>query len=260
MRGAPALTGLGALRAGAGLVRIAVPRSIQGDLAVMLPEATTAGLPETRAGALSYAAREEIESLIPSWDALVLGPGIARGDGTGKLVRKLARTTGLPTIVDADGLFALGTKLERLRERKAALVLTPHEGEAARLLGTTSADVKASRESAAVAIAERSGATVVLKGPGTLVTDGARCYVCTKGGPHLASGGTGDVLAGVVGAFLAGLPATGGEPFAATCAAVYAHALAGDLAAGRLDRGVLASEVADAVPEAVATLLRSAGR
>lgn len=256
MRGAPALTGLGALRAGAGLVRIAVPRSIQGDVAVMLPEATTAGLAEGRKGSLSLAARESIEALLPAWDALVLGPGLGRTDGARKLVRKLARTTSQPTVVDADGLFALGTKLDRLRDREAPLVLTPHEGEAARLLGGSSAEVRADRERAALAIAEASGAVVVLKGPGTLVTDGARCFLCRKGGPHLASGGTGDVLAGVIAAFLAGLPATGGEPFAATCAAVYAHALAGDLSAGTLDRGILASDVADALPEAVATLVR----
>ena len=141
-------------------------------------------------------------------------------------------------------------------------MITPHEGEAARLLGTTSAEVRADREAAALALVERTRTVVVLKGPGTLVTDGDRLFTCRKGGPALASGGTGDVLAGVVGAFLAGLPGTGGDAFGAACAAVDVHAAAGDVLARGGDRGFLATDLAHALPRVVAARVgaRGAGR
>lgn len=255
MCGAPALTALGALRAGAGLVRIAVPREIQGVVAAIRPEATTGGLPQTRAGSLAPSAAEPIRTLATAWDAVVLGPGGGRAPATLKLMADVARTVAKPLVLDADGLFALASKPEVLRNRRASTVITPHEGEAGRLLGIPSSEIRADREAAALALAARSGAVVVLKGPGTLVTDGERLFCCRTGGPWLASGGTGDVLAGIVGAFLAGLPGTGGDALGAASAAVHVHGAAADAIAKERDRGILASDVATALPNAVAALV-----
>jgi NAD(P)H-hydrate epimerase len=169
------------------------------------------------------------------------------------------RSLGQPLVLDADGLYALVGHLDLLAGRTAPTVITPHEGEAARLLGLGADDVRRDREEAAARLAAETGAVVVLKGPGTLVTDGRRLFRSGTGGPVLASGGTGDVLAGVVGAFLAGLPGTGGDPFGAAAAAVHVHGAAADRLGTGLDRGVLASEVAAALPQAVATLVGTGG-
>lgn len=256
MAGAPALAALGALRSGAGLVRIAVPRSIQDVVATIRPEATTADLPETRGGSLAPNAKPYIHALLESWDALVLGPGAARETPTRRLLASVAASATKPMVLDADGLYALGNQPEQLEEREVHAVLTPHEGEAGRLLGTASSDVRADRRGAARELAKRSGNLVVLKGPGTLVTDGTRMFQARTGGPWLATGGSGDVLSGVVGAFLAGLPDTGGDAFGAACAAVHVHGAASDHAARGLDRGILATDVANALPRQVAALIR----
>jgi NAD(P)H-hydrate epimerase len=176
------------------------------------------------------------------------------------LLRTLPSTIPAPLVLDADGLFAWAGRAQGLATRKAPTVLTPHEGEAGRLLGVGAEAVRSGREAAATRLANLAGAVVVLKGPGTLVTDGSRCFRCSTGGPSLATGGTGDVLAGIVAAFLAAPERPGGDAFGAACAAVHLHGLAGDRAAGTSDRGVLASEVADAVPRALAAWLRGARR
>lgn len=259
MCGAPALAALGALRAGAGLVRIAVPRSVQGVVATIRPEATTAGLSELRSAALARACVPAVIRMASGWDAVVLGPGVGRAASTQNAVRDLVAKLEQPLVVDADALFALIGATHRVATRSAPTVITPHEGEAGRLLGSTSAAVRADREGAALALFEQTGAVVVLKGPGTIVTDGQRLFTCGKGGPWLASGGTGDVLAGIVGAFLAGLPATGGDAFGAACIAVDVHAAAADTLAKTVDRGLLATDIADALPHAVAAYVGMKG-
>jgi NAD(P)H-hydrate epimerase len=256
MTGAPALAARGALRAGAGLVRIGVPASVVDVVAGLVPEATTAGLPDAGTGALVPPASGHALDLAGSFEVLVLGPGAGRAPGTPEILRDLALLWPGPLVIDADGLFAFAGKAESLARRTAPTVLTPHEGEAQRLLA---GDGEADRVARAAALQRRTGAVVVLKGPGTLVVDRERLYVNATGGPALASGGTGDVLAGVVGALLAGLPDTGGDAFGAAAAAVHAHGLAGDVAADGLDRGVLASDVADRLPQALATLIDAEG-
>ncbi|MHC5011803.1 MAG: NAD(P)H-hydrate dehydratase [Planctomycetota bacterium] len=259
MTGAPALAALGALRAGAGLVRVAVPASVQSVVAGHVPEATSAGLPETSEGAICTEALAALEGMDDAWDAVVVGPGTGRAEPSLACIRGFVVSTSLPLVLDADGLFALGAEPEHLSVRTEATVITPHEGEAARLLGGSSADVRADREAAARTLAERTGGVVVLKGKGTLVTDGTRLFENATGGPALASGGTGDVLAGVVGAFLAGLPGTGGDAFGAACAAVHVHGSAADGLTADRDRGVLASDVAGALPAAIASLVSTRG-
>ncbi|MDJ0523655.1 MAG: NAD(P)H-hydrate dehydratase [Planctomycetota bacterium] len=256
MAGAPALAGLGALRAGAGLVKIAVPGEIQTTVAGFRAEALTQGLPQTRGGALGAGALPVLRTLTSSWDAVVLGPGMGRAPSTLNLIRSYARELPLPLLIDADALFAYRDDLGRLKKRKAPTVLTPHEGEAARLLDTTSEAIRADRQTAAAAIAEASHAIVVLKGPATLVTDGERLYRNTTGGPVLATGGSGDVLSGVIGALLA----AGLDTLDAACAGVHAHGLAADKVAGRRDRGLLAGDLAEGLPDALLAMRRRGPR
>jgi NAD(P)H-hydrate epimerase len=254
MAGAPSLAGLGALRGGAGLVQVAVPRGIQPVVAGFRPETTTRGLPQTAGGAVGRGARAALEAALPGWDAVVLGPGLGRAAATQGLVRAFTPVVAVPLVLDADALFAFNGRTEDLRARRAPTVLTPHEGEAARLLGTTSAEVHAERQGVAADLAARAQGVIVLKGPGTIVTDGRRLYVNRTGGPALATGGTGDVLAGLVAALLAGAAATGLDAFEAACIAVHAHGAAADAVAGGRDRGLLASDLAAGLPDALAAL------
>jgi NAD(P)H-hydrate epimerase len=183
---------------------------------------------------------------------LALGPGLGRRPATGKLVQRLVTAIDRPMVVDADGLFALQGGLETLRDRRAATVLTPHPGEAAQLLETRAAAINADRIDAARALALRSGAVVVLKGAATVVADReGKALVVSTGGPLLATGGTGDVLTGIVAALLAsGLPA-----FEAAGLAAWWHGAAADLQSeGGPGFGLLASELADALPGTVACL------
>lgn len=254
MAGAPALAGLGALRGGAGLVRIAVPEGIQATVAGFWPEATTLGLPQTRAGALGRAALDAVRQLVNAWDAVVLGPGLGRNVSTQELVRSLVRSVTKPLVLDADALFALIDHGAEIAGREAPTVITPHEGEAARLLGTESEAVRADREAAVAELVAQTGAVAVLKGPGTLVCNGEEIYANDTGGPALATGGTGDVLAGLCAALLAGMAQHELSPFGCACAAVHAHGAAADAMAGDNDRGVLAGELAAGIPDALRAL------
>jgi NAD(P)H-hydrate epimerase len=259
MAGAPWLAGRGALRAGAGLVRVAVPASLAATVAAFQPELLTVGLPEAR-GALGARAVGRALALAEEADAVVLGPGAGRAAATGRALLELARRLSVPVVVDADALFALAAAPAALAGRTAPTVLTPHAGEAARLLGTTSRRVQSDRRGALDRLTQLTRATVVLKGPGTLVGAGSRRWRCREGDPILATGGTGDVLAGVVAALLAAAPE---RPFDAARRAVHWHALAGRVARpggrarGAADRGMLASELADALPAALSRWRRA---
>jgi hydroxyethylthiazole kinase-like uncharacterized protein yjeF len=249
MSGAPALAARGALRAGAGLVTIAVPRPVQPVVAGFLPEAMSAALPADDAGRLSEAAAEPLLGLVERADVVVVGPGLGRAEGTQAAVRAFVAACPKPLVLDADGLQAYRGRLRDLAARTAPSVLTPHEGEAAALLEDGGEPKAEGREPRAARIARAAEAVCVLKGPGTVVCDGARVRENSTGGPVLATGGTGDVLSGVLAALLAAFLPTKVDAFGAACLAVHVHGAAGDrLAARRGDRGVLASEVADEIP------------
>ncbi len=262
MAGAPSLVARGALRAGAGLVTVAVPARIQDVVAGLLPEAMTLGLACDDEGRLVPGAMPALFDAMDRADAVVVGPGAGRSERTGETLKVLVLSLRRPTVLDADGLFALGgepSKIARGRKPNEPLVLTPHEGEAVLLLGLTARLVRADRRAAAERIAKTVRGICVLKGPKTLVSDGKRTFVNATGGPVLATGGTGDVLSGVLAAFLTGCWPNGGDAVAAARLAVHVHGLAGDLLAKRVgDRGVLASEVADAIPEAIREVRRKA--
>lgn len=234
MLGAAILCATTALRSGAGLVQVALPEALRPLLPLAVPCATTVA----RAGTKFAAACEGA-------DAVVVGPGLGQGTATRNLVRVVLRRGTAPAVLDADALNVLAPLRTAPRTRRP-LVLTPHPGEAARLLGTTAAAVQKDRPAALAALCERSGAVVVLKGAGTLVGDGTRCFRNRSGNPGMATGGSGDVLAGLLGALLA----QGLAPFDAACLAAAVHGRAGDRVASRLSqRGLIASDLPLAIAE-----------
>ncbi|HYF26094.1 MAG TPA: NAD(P)H-hydrate dehydratase [Baekduia sp.] len=237
LTGAVTLAAMGAMRAGAGYVTACIPAELEPIMEIKLTEAMTLGLDDAPADAvLEKAARG---------GALVLGPGLGRERDAVLFARDLAARAELPLVLDADGLNAHAGRLGDLRQRTRPTVLTPHGGELARLLEADGDDVRARRLHHARRAAEAAGAIVLLKGDDTLVCapDG-RVAVSPGGAPALATAGTGDVLSGVLGAFLA----RGTDPFTAACAAVRVHLEAGRRAAARLSvEGVIAGDVAQDV-------------
>ena len=254
--GAAALAAEGAARAGAGLVTIACPAALNDILEGLCREAMTAPVPDTSERCFGGAAEEPILALARDRDVVALGPGIGTAPETQALVRRLVARIEAPLVLDADGLNALAGAPGVLKARRAASILTPHPGEAARFLGVSAADVNRDRAGAARQLARDTGAVVVLKGAATLVaTPEGRVVVNATGGPVLGTGGTGDVLTGAV----AGLVAQGVEPRVAAALAVHLHGLAGDRLAARVGAsGVLAGEVAAELPRAAAALRRAA--
>jgi hydroxyethylthiazole kinase-like uncharacterized protein yjeF len=255
--GAAALAAEGAARTGAGLVTIACPAGSNAVLEVKCTEAMTAPLPDTPEGELAAAAAEPLLALAGERDALALGPGVGRGPGARALVRRVALGARVPLVLDADGLVAFAGEPEALSARRGPAVLTPHPGECGALLGLEPGEVNRDRIGVALQLAARSGAVVLLKGAATVVAEpGGRVRVNPTGGPVLATGGTGDVLAGVVAALLA----QGLAPFDAAAAGAFLHGAAGDRLAARVGgSGALAGDLAGELPAAAASL-RSAAR
>ena len=258
--GAAALAAQGGLRSGGGLVTVACPASGQPGLATKLTEAMTWPLPETD-GRLNEAAARALAAGSGRFTAVALGPGLGRGPGVTAFVRSLltaGQAPALPMVIDADGLNALaeilgGGDWPRRDEGPGAatgpgVVLTPHPGELARLLNASVEDIEGDRIASAARAAEAWQVVVLLKGSGTVVADpGGRVAIIPTGGPYLATGGTGDVLCGLIG----GLMAQGVPAWEAAVAGAFLHGLAGDLAARRLGpAGVLAGEVAAEIPAA----------
>ena len=254
--GAAALAAEAAARVGAGLVTIACPAGVNDILEVKCTEAMTAPVADTTERALAAGAEEALVELAAARDAVGLGPGIGRGAETLKLVRALAPRLAQPLALDADALFAFRGDAAALRARRAPTVLTPHPGEAGLLLGASAAAVNRDRIGAARRLAAASGALVVLKGAASVIAspDGA-CVVTPTGGPALASGGTGDVLLGMV----VGLLAQGQDAATAAALAAFWHGFAGDRIAARTGpAGLLASELARELPAAAEALRREA--
>ncbi|RIL04728.1 MAG: bifunctional ADP-dependent NAD(P)H-hydrate dehydratase/NAD(P)H-hydrate epimerase [Proteobacteria bacterium] len=251
--GAAALAAEGAARIGSGLVTIACPASTNEILEVKCTEMMTAPVADTPDGGLASSALAALVALARERDVVALGPGVGREAETQKLVRSFAERCARPLVIDADGLFPFARDaLTALKSRKAATILTPHPGEAARLLGVPAAEINRDRVGAARRLATEAGSVVLLKGAASVIAapDG-RTALNPTGGPVLGSGGTGDVLTGVV----VGLLAQGVDAFEAAALGAWVHGFAGDrLAARRGESGVLASDVAGELPEACAAL------
>ena len=246
--GAGILAARGALRGGAGLVSLAMPNGFLSAAVAALPEA----MPFAREPFSDPAWRERLERV----DAVVLGPGLGTEPDERRICRWLLHHARGPLVVDADGLNFIGL-MDRTRfggDRE--VILTPHPGEMARLCGVSVAEVQADREGYAAWLAGRSGAVVVLKGAGTIVADPAGClYLNTTGGPLLATGGTGDVLAGLLGALMG----QGLDALSAARVGVFLHGAAGDVLAGEMgDAGLLATDLAEGLPGARKRLLEAA--
>jgi NAD(P)H-hydrate epimerase len=253
--GAAALTSEGALRAGAGLVTLGIAASLNDVMEVKITEAMTLPLPEAIGErALGLQALEPIKNFLEQKSALALGPGLGTHPETRELVRRLAMDIPLPLVIDADGVNALAGEPERLKGAAGPRILTPHPGEMARFLGITPQEVQADRLATARKAAAQSAAVVVLKGAQTLVADpSGRVSVNSTGNPVLASGGTGDVLTGLIGGFLAQKLA----PWDAARLGVYLHGLAADyLAAQYSPRGLIAGDLLAVFPEVLSEFIR----
>jgi len=243
LTGAPMLTALAAFRADAGYVAVAAPESTLPVLEARLLEAVKRPLPEDSAGRLLPRAADAVLAAAERADAVALGPGLGRSEGTRDLVRVLLERLDLPVVLDADSLW----ELEPFESRSAPTVLTPHAGELAALLGTEAREIDAHRLEAARAAARRFGSVVLLKGADTLVAAPREgVLVASYGAPSLATAGTGDVLTGVVAAFLA----KGLEPRIAAATAAVAHGVASRLLPAQ--RGAVASDLLPALQRALA--------
>jgi len=241
--GAGLLTARAAMRAGAGLVTLALPASASQSVDPAALEIMTAPLPETADGSISFGGLKAIEKLLEGKSAIAIGPGLSMDEETVAFVREVLTWEGFAAVVDADALNAIGTDLHILQVRGDHTVLTPHPGEMARLLGTGIMDVQADRIGSSLMCAEQSGCTVVLKGARTIVArpDGA-FFINTTGNPGMATGGTGDVLTGILGALLA----SGRSAITSALASVYLHGAAGDRAAEQItEHSLIASDVID---------------
>ncbi|HLJ86970.1 MAG TPA: NAD(P)H-hydrate dehydratase [Candidatus Angelobacter sp.] len=205
--GAAALSALGALRTGAGLVTVACPKSIQSTVAGFAPELMTEGLEETAEGTIALAAQKRIDRLLTGKDAIVLGPGLSQNEETSQVIRQLVGSCPLPLILDADGLNAFAGKYGELRPRNGSApirVLTPHPGEAARLVDLPIKEVQGNRIGIAKRIAVETGSCVVLKGWRTVVADPiGEVWINMTGNAAMAKAGSGDVLSGMIAAALA---------------------------------------------------------
>ena len=253
MTGAAALAARGALRSGAGLVTVGVPRTQRHIVASSVIEAMTLSLDESR-GRVSMGALDKILKEAANSDAVVFGPGLGKDDGAIHVVLKniLAEYSG-KLIIDADGLNALSENCTILNNMKSETLITPHPGEMARLARLSVAEVQRDRKRVAVEFAKKYGVSVLLKGESTIVAEGVesgigRIYTNTTGNPGMATGGTGDVLAGVIGSFAA----QGLSIYDAARLGAYIHGKAGDMAAEKFGiHGLIAGDVTDYIAFAI---------
>ena len=238
--GAAALAAMGALRSGAGLVFLGVPESIYAIEAVKLTESIVFPLPDEN-GMLSGAAVPQILERLPRMDAVLIGPGLGQSAGTLAAVKAVLERFDGPVVVDADGINILAAHKDILRGRAASAILTPHDGEFARLGGVVGND----RAAAAENMARQLGCIMLLKGHETVITDGVETYINHTGNPGMAVGGSGDVLAGI----LVSLLGQGIAPLDAAACGAWLHGAAGDLCAARMGQyGMLPGDMVSALP------------
>ena len=257
MTGAAGMVGWAAMRSGAGLVTVAVPASEQRLVAGIRPEYMTLPLTDTAEGTLHPRGIQELRDQIRGRgiDALAVGPGLSTHPRTVEAVLELLGEADIPTVLDADGLNALAavdrTTVEALfKARRAPSVLTPHPGEAARILRTNIQHIQRNRVASAVQIARELGVVCVLKGRETVIADARSAFVNPTGNPGLAKGGTGDVLTGILSGLWVQRPDKGWAA-PASCLAAYLHGLAADLAVQTVtEHSLLPSDVIEALPRA----------
>lgn len=255
--GAAAMAGFAALRSGAGLVTVATPRSALETVAAYRPELMTEPLSETDAGSIAIEALEKFSALAENKTVLAVGPGISRHPSTAEFVRAVVTKSQNAIVLDADGLNAYEGRSQELNGHGRTLVLTPHPGEMARLTGLTTAAIQHDRINVARSFAREHQLILVLKGDRTIITNAkGEAWVNTTGNPGMATGGTGDILTGIVAGMLAQNPK---NPFLAVLAAVYLHGLAGDIAEESTgEQSLVATDLISALPEAFRTIRKQA--
>ena len=238
--GAAALAAMGALRSGAGLTYLAVPESIYEIEAVKLTEPVIFPVDDDN-GTYSISGVPQIEDLLTGKDAVLVGPGIGRSDGATAVVRTVLESFSGPVVVDADGINVLSAHKDILRGRTSPTILTPHDGEFQRFGGNLTED----RIRSAAEMATQYSCVVLLKGCRTIITDGMRCYCNHTGNPGMATGGSGDVLSGIIVSLLGqGLP-----PLEAAACGAWLHGAAGDLCAKEIGQyGMLPSDMVNVLP------------
>jgi NAD(P)H-hydrate epimerase len=244
--GAPVLAGRAALRSGAGLVRVAIPASVQPVVAAMEPCYTTVALKDDANGQMAPEAAVVLAKMLAGNDVVAFGPGAGTGAGVQDTLLSLLAVEGLKLVIDADGLNVLsqcGGTGGWLGKNKADVILTPHPGEMQRLWpGVFREPMPEDRQNCAAKFAKKTKCVVVLKGAGTVVTDGERVYVNTTGNPGMATAGAGDVLTGVI----AALCGQGLAPFDAAVLGVYVHGRAGDMATSAIGQiSLIATDIVD---------------
>ncbi|HEX9020196.1 MAG TPA: NAD(P)H-hydrate dehydratase [Nitrospirota bacterium] len=247
--GAAVMAARGALRSGAGLVSVAAAQSLVPIIQSQVFEAMCIPAAESIDGTMGIGAEEELLRAMSSMSACAIGPGLSTHYETVQVVRNLVQGLTVPAVIDADGLNALAGSIEILRRARAPLVLTPHPGEMGRLMGISSAEVQKDRIGVATAFAKKHNVTLVLKGAGTVIAaPNGYVFINSTGNPGMATGGTGDVLTGMIG----GLLAQGHGATRAACFAVYLHGLAGDMAAKEKgEAGMIAGDLIDKIQKAM---------
>jgi hydroxyethylthiazole kinase-like uncharacterized protein yjeF len=237
---------------GAGLLVVAVPSSILEVVQGSSTESVFLPLAETDRGTVAPDALPAVLEALERADALAIGPGLTRDEETAGFVRELVRSSPVPVVLDADGLNAFTDRAADAADRKADLVMTPHEGEFARLSGMSGRELAKDRLGATLRLATMANTVALLKGTRTIVAEpSGRATINPTGGPVLATAGSGDVLTGMIG----GLLARGLEPAAATMSAAYLHGVAGMLAGMDTGEGTMAGDLIERIPAAVRRVL-----
>jgi hydroxyethylthiazole kinase-like uncharacterized protein yjeF len=255
--GSVAMAGMAALRAGAGLSTVATAKSVLATVAGFHPELMTEALAETEEGSIAAAAADQLDELVEKKTVVAIGPGISRHAQTAEQVRRLVAKCEVPLVLDADGLNAFEGRTQELNGAGRSLVITPHPGEMARLVGCTIAEVQANRLGVPRKFAQEHQLIVVLKGHRTLVVrpDG-EAWVCTTGNPGMSTGGTGDILTGMVAGLVAQHPQ---DVLSAVLAAVHLHGLAGDVMRETVgEHSMVATDLLRGLPEAFRRTRRTA--
>jgi NAD(P)H-hydrate epimerase len=249
LTGAAALSGLGALRAGAGLVTLGCPDVVYLILARRYPEVMVRPFPSTSEGTLSEKGFAEISRFLKTQDVAAVGPGLGRHPSTRRLVKRLLRTSPVPMVVDADGVNAFEGNPAALKRCSEPIVLTPHPGEFVRVFGGRKPATDSERRKKALEVARKYKKILVLKGYRTVIAPpSGKASLNPTGNPGMATGGTGDVLTGIIAALIG----QGIAPFQAARFGVYLHGLAGDLAARKKGEiSLVASDLIELLPEAI---------
>lgn len=253
MAGAAIMAGKAALRCGIGLLKIAVPKSIYPVCATNILESVYYPLEETSNGVISSKNTDFLLEMCEKSSAVVIGCGLSVCDDTKNLVQSVITNCEKPLVIDADALNCICNKPEILKNLKVPAIITPHPGEMARLLHSTPKTVNSNRENTAINFAKKFGVVTVLKGAGTIIAspDG-EVYINHTGNSGMATGGSGDVLSGIIGSLLA----QGASPINAAAAGVFLHGTIGDLAAEKLGKiSMLPTDMIDMIPTAYLKLM-----